>query len=47
MHRDLKPENLLLSHKDESAAYIKIADFGFAKHVTGEEYSDICGTPGI
>jgi serine/threonine protein kinase len=33
LHRDLKPQNLLLSHKDESVAVLKLADFGFARFI--------------
>lgn len=43
-HRDIKPENLLLvdEHDDTS---IKLADFGFAKRVSGENsLSTLCGT---
>lgn len=50
VHRDLKPENLLLTSKHDDAD-IKVADFGFAKHV--DEGGDVthafdtqCGTPG-
>ena len=41
VHRDLKPENLLLS----STAQIKLADFGFAAYVQGQNLNDVCGTP--
>mmetsp|Transcript_37179 Transcript_37179/g.79315 ORF Transcript_37179/g.79315 Transcript_37179/m.79315 type:complete len:685 (+) Transcript_37179:155-2209(+) len=48
-HRDLKPENLLLKHRDNDHE-IKIADFGFATKVTGEDkehcLKTMCGTPG-
>ena len=45
-HRDLKPENLLLVSKTNDKN-IKIADFGFAKKVTGPRCLQTqCGTPG-
>jgi len=40
VYRDLKPENLVL----ELSGYVKIADFGFAKHVTDKTFT-LCGTP--
>jgi len=43
VHRDLKPENLLLASKDDDTN-IKIADFGFAKHISAK-LNSICGTP--
>lgn len=44
-HRDLKPENLLLMSKTDDKN-IKIADFGFAKRVTGSKcLLTQCGTP--
>jgi hypothetical protein len=43
-HVDLKPENLLLASKDNDTD-VKIADFGFAKHVS-EKLNTVCGTPG-
>lgn len=43
VHRDLKPENVLIN----SDGYIKLADFGLAKFLTGPDQSTatFCGTP--
>ena len=41
----MKPENLLLKDKSEDSL-IKVADFGFAKHVeTPESLRTLCGSP--
>ncbi|XP_064640846.1 calcium/calmodulin-dependent protein kinase type II delta 1 chain-like isoform X16 [Lineus longissimus] len=47
VHRDLKPENLLLASKSKGAA-VKLADFGLAIEVTGEQQAwfGFAGTPG-
>jgi serine/threonine protein kinase len=46
VHRDLKPENLLLVSEDDDAA-VKVADFGFAEHVSPTKLLRTqCGTPG-
>ncbi|CAF3862272.1 unnamed protein product [Adineta steineri] len=47
VHRDLKPENLLLASKSKGAA-VKLADFGLAIEVTGEQtqWYGFAGTPG-
>jgi serum/glucocorticoid-regulated kinase 2 len=39
LYRDLKPENILIDDK----GYIKLADFGLAKHAS--ESNSFCGTP--
>nr|QHR97369.1 calcium/calmodulin-dependent protein kinase type II subunit alpha isoform C2 [Sogatella furcifera] len=47
VHRDLKPENLLLASKAKGAA-VKLADFGLAIEVQGEQHAwfGFAGTPG-
>lgn len=42
---DLKPENLLLTSKEDDAN-IKLADFGFATEVDGNNCKKQVGTPG-
>lgn len=42
IYRDLKPENILMDNE----GYLKLADFGMAKHLKGEEKAtSFCGTP--
>ncbi|XP_068627107.1 serine/threonine-protein kinase ULK3 [Battus philenor] len=45
VHMDLKPHNLLL-HKGSDGKYIlKVADFGFAQHMTEEDPRSLRGSP--
>lgn len=45
VHRDLKPENLLLLHENTDSE-IKLADFGFAKRLSGQfSLRTQCGSP--
>jgi serine/threonine-protein kinase ULK/ATG1 len=45
IHRDLKPANVLLS-EDSDYSTLKLADFGFAKHLTEAAMAQTpCGTP--
>ena len=42
VYRDLKPENILM----DDEGYLKLADFGMAKHLKeGEKTLSFCGTP--
>jgi serine/threonine protein kinase len=41
IYRDLKPENILM----DDEGYLKLADFGMAKHFRAKEIMSICGTP--
>jgi len=45
VHRDLKPENLLLVDTVNDANVTKVADFGFAKKISGAGLLTRCGTP--
>ncbi|KAF7669162.1 hypothetical protein LDENG_00236020 [Lucifuga dentata] len=51
LHRDLKPQNILLSHPERRRSStnntcIKIADFGFARHLqTNTMAATLCGSP--
>jgi calcium/calmodulin-dependent protein kinase I len=45
VHRDLKPENILLK-TTAPGAEVMIADFGFARSMTGSRRGTACGTPG-
>lgn len=45
IHRDIKPQNILLMEANVNTI-IKIADFGFAKHITEATMAQTpCGTP--
>ncbi|KAI5639328.1 protein kinase domain-containing protein [Phthorimaea operculella] len=44
VHMDLKPHNLLL-HKDNGKYILKVADFGFAQHMSEETKQCIRGSP--
>lgn len=45
IHRDLKPANVLLSENSENAV-LKLADFGFARHLSSAMLAQTrCGTP--
>ena len=47
IHRDLKPQNLLLDQSSSPhTAVLKIADFGFARSLQGEDMAaTLCGSP--
>ena len=47
IHRDLKPQNLLLDQSTSPhTAVLKLADFGFARELTGEDLAaTLCGSP--
>eukprot|EP00500_Bicosoecida_sp_ms1_P002822 CAMPEP_0203809806 /NCGR_PEP_ID=MMETSP0115-20131106/2542_1 /ASSEMBLY_ACC=CAM_ASM_000227 /TAXON_ID=33651 /ORGANISM="Bicosoecid sp, Strain ms1" /LENGTH=317 /DNA_ID=CAMNT_0050718565 /DNA_START=570 /DNA_END=1519 /DNA_ORIENTATION=- len=45
IHRDLKPQNLLLTSTEEDGV-LKIADFGFARHLAAASLAEtLCGSP--
>ncbi|CAK4076528.1 unnamed protein product [Aphanomyces euteiches] len=45
IHRDLKPQNLLLTESSATAS-LKIADFGFARHLESTSLAEtLCGSP--
>ena len=45
VHRDIKPQNLLLT-ENRPTAVLKIADFGFARHLEGTCMAEtLCGSP--
>lgn len=46
VHRDLKPHNLLIAYVGGSLEpVIKVADFGFARHLTDDMAATFCGSP--
>ena len=52
IHRDLKPQNLLLSFDPKlktpsvQEIMVKIADFGFARHLSRDDMAaTLCGSP--
>ncbi|CAG5113640.1 Oidioi.mRNA.OKI2018_I69.chr2.g7730.t1.cds [Oikopleura dioica] len=48
IHRDLKPGNILLNRdsSDNNRLRVKIADFGFARHLQGTDMAaTLCGSP--
>ncbi|OQS05013.1 calcium/calmodulin-dependent protein kinase I [Thraustotheca clavata] len=47
VHRDIKPENILYTRDEDTGKLsIKLADFGFATSVRGDNLSRVCGTEG-
>lgn len=45
MHRDLKPHNILVTYLDNSSEpVIKVADFGFARHLVEDMAATFCGS---
>nr|XP_034838740.1 serine/threonine-protein kinase ULK3-like [Maniola hyperantus] len=45
VHMDLKPHNLLLHKGSEGKYMLKVADFGFAQHMTDESSRHVRGSP--
>ena len=52
LHRDLKPENILITYEDKhnrgsklDDPVVKIADFGFARHLNQSMAETFCGSP--
>jgi serine/threonine-protein kinase ULK/ATG1 len=46
LHRDLKPENILIKYeKGSDEPIVKIADFGFARHLNQSMAETFCGSP--
>jgi serine/threonine protein kinase len=48
VHRDIKLDNILINRIDGGQYNVKIADFGLAMKLPGENVPvyEICGTPG-
>ena len=44
IHRDIKPDNVFLVGSDEDELFIKLLDFGVAKHTGVQSYSVVTGT---
>jgi len=46
IHRDLKPQNILLNREEQNRLRVKIADFGFARHLgVADMAATLCGSP--
>lgn len=44
MHRDLKPENILISFDPDNGRFLRLCDFGLAKHHDTTYHTPIVGT---